>query len=272
MFINALAGAIDAAHPKQFDYLSRQLWQTHAAGHIPDDDAQSLAERLHARRGGTGAACGALFPVGGGLWCVISGRGRLYTPAINQNAPRRFLRAAESKSPDRRRSIERRRRLAASGPMPPTLACGFTVGELAVLRIVGDEVHAKGTCDRSLAEIAARAGVCRKLAQLTLRMAARDGLIVVERRPRPGRKNLTNVVRIISQAWLTWLRHRKHRPSGDHVQGEKNYLPRTKILGRGLAREELSGGRLRETAENPGQPPTTPEQLAAAYKAMRDDD
>ena len=27
MFINALAGAIDAAHPKQFDYLSRQLWQ-----------------------------------------------------------------------------------------------------------------------------------------------------------------------------------------------------------------------------------------------------
>jgi hypothetical protein len=34
MFMNALAGAIDAAHPKQFDYLSRQLWQAHAAGHI----------------------------------------------------------------------------------------------------------------------------------------------------------------------------------------------------------------------------------------------
>ena len=27
MFLNALAGAIDAAHPKQFDGLSRQLWQ-----------------------------------------------------------------------------------------------------------------------------------------------------------------------------------------------------------------------------------------------------
>jgi hypothetical protein len=50
MFLNALAGAIDAAHPKQFDYLSRQLWQAHAAGHIPDDDAQSMAERLHRRR------------------------------------------------------------------------------------------------------------------------------------------------------------------------------------------------------------------------------
>jgi hypothetical protein len=45
------------------------------------------------------------------------------------------------------------------------------------------EIHAKGTCDRSLAEIAAPAGVCRKLAQLTLRMAARDGLITVQRHP-----------------------------------------------------------------------------------------
>jgi ribosomal protein L40E len=51
-----------------------------------------------------------------------------------------------------------------------------SLGELAVLRIVGDEIHAKGTCDRSLAEIAARAGVCRKLAQLTLRLAARRGV------------------------------------------------------------------------------------------------
>ena len=177
VFINALAGAIDAAHPKQFDYLSRQLWQAHAAGHIPDQDAQSLAERLHSRRGDLGVAQGALFRLASSV-----------TPAKGQNAPRAFLRAPESKSPDRRRSIERRRRLAASGPMPPALACQYTVGELAVLRIVGDEFHTKGTCDRSLNEIAARAGVCRKLAQLTLRMAARDGLMTIERRPRPGRK------------------------------------------------------------------------------------
>ena len=50
MFLNALAGAIDAVHPKQIDYLSRQLWQAHAAGHIPDDDAQRLAEALQRRR------------------------------------------------------------------------------------------------------------------------------------------------------------------------------------------------------------------------------
>ncbi len=61
MFLNALAGAIDAAHPKQIDYLSRQLWQAHAAGHIADQDAQSLAERLHSRRSDSGVAQGALF-------------------------------------------------------------------------------------------------------------------------------------------------------------------------------------------------------------------
>lgn len=248
MFINALAGAIDAAHPKQFDYLSRQLWQAHAAGHIADQDAQTLAEKLHSRRGDSGVAQGALFRIASSV-----------TPAKGQNAPRAFLRAPESKSPDRRRSIERRRRLAASGPMPPALACQYTVGELAVLRIVGDEFHAKGTCDRSLNEIAARAGVCRKLAQLTLRMAARDGLVTIERRPRPGRKNLSNIVRIVSQAWLTWLRHRNHRPSCDPsspAQGEKIFTPRTQIQTRGLAREERSGCGLHGTIENGGPRPT----------------
>jgi hypothetical protein len=228
MFINALAGAIDAAHPKQFDYLSRQLWQAHAAGHIPDDNAQGLAERLHRRRSESAVAQGSLFQVQG-------------LPASGQNAPRAFLRARAQFSPDRRRSIERRRRLAASGPMPPAMACLYTVGELAVLSVVADEIVAHGCCDRSLAELAARAGVCRKLAQLTLRMAARDGLITVQRRPRPGRKNLTNVVRIISAEWSAWLKHRSHRPSSPTVQGEKIYTPRSQIQTRGLAREESAG-------------------------------
>ncbi len=42
--------------------------------------------------------------------------------------------------PQRAIAIERRRRLASSGPLPPAIACRFTTGELAVLRIVGDEV------------------------------------------------------------------------------------------------------------------------------------
>jgi hypothetical protein len=52
------------------------------------------------------------------------------------------------------------------------LACKFTVGELAALRIVADEVREKGNCDRTLGEIAARAGIGRTTAQNAMRLAA----------------------------------------------------------------------------------------------------
>lgn len=222
MFRTALASAIDAAHPRQIDYLSRQLWQAHAAGHLPDEDAQDLAERLHRRREPPAAAQGALFPLPG-------------TPTAQnrQRAWSGFPRRVEQRSPNRQASIQRRRRLAASGPMPPALACQFTTGQLAVLRIVGDEVATKGTCDRSLAELAARAGTCRKLAQNVLRLAAHLGLVTVERRPRPGKKHLTNIVRVVSAEWVSWLKRGTTKVRS--VQGEKNDLPRTPDSERGLA-------------------------------------
>jgi hypothetical protein len=105
-------------------------------------------------------------------------------------------------------SLERRRRLAASGPMPPTLAARFTQGELAALRIVGDEVLARGFCDLHIDAIAARAGVCRTTTQNALRMARQLGMITVQERRRRGQKSLTNIVRIISAEWQSWLRRR----------------------------------------------------------------
>src|SRR5215210_1900478 len=89
--------------------------------------------------------------------------------------------------------------------MPPALACRFTVGELAVLRIIGDEVRQHGCCDRCVDEIAARAGVCRSLVKNAIRTAARLGLLTVEERRREGRRNLPNVIRIVSREWLAWL-------------------------------------------------------------------
>lgn len=97
------------------------------------------------------------------------------------------------------------RHLAASGPMPPGLACKFTVSELAVLRIIGDEVRQHGHCDRCVDEIAARAGVCRRMVQTAIREAARLGLLTIEERRREGRRNLPNVVRIVSKEWTSWL-------------------------------------------------------------------
>ena len=89
--------------------------------------------------------------------------------------------------------------------MPPALACKFTVSELAVLRIIGDEVRQHGQCARCVDEIAARAGVCRSMVKNAIRTAARLGLLTVEERRREGRRNLPNVIRIVSKEWTSWI-------------------------------------------------------------------
>src|SRR3954470_23092034 len=111
--------------------------------------------------------------------------------------------------------------------MPPALACKFTVSELAVLRIVGDEVRQHGRCDRCVDEIAARAGVCRRMVQNALREAARLGLITVEERRREGRRNLPNVVRIVAKEWTMWLARggRSSRPAAEPLIGCKKLRP-----------------------------------------------
>src|SRR3954453_17209760 len=185
-FCDQMAAAIDGARTlTRLDHLSRSIWQGLAAGAVADDDAQALAEHLHARRG---VLRGEIKPVG-----IPPGRPSLFPP-------RRLQRAAQ-----RPVAIARRRHLAASGPMPPALACKFTVSELAVLRIIGDEVRQHGCCDRCVDEIAARAGVCRRMVQNAIREAARLGLLTIEERRREGRRNLPNVLRIVAKAWTSWL-------------------------------------------------------------------
>src|SRR3954467_8408398 len=50
-FCNQMTAAIDGARTlTRLDLLSRSIWQGLAAGAVADDDAQALAERLHARR------------------------------------------------------------------------------------------------------------------------------------------------------------------------------------------------------------------------------
>src|SRR3954453_3419338 len=185
-FCDQMAAAIDGARTlTRLDHLSRSIWQGLATGAVGDDDAQALAERLHACRS---ILRGDLRPVG-----LPPGRPSIFPPRRLQRTPQRPV------------AIARRRHLAASGPMPPGLACKFTVSELAVLRIIGDEVRQHGQCDRCVDEIAARAGVCRRMVQNAIREAARLGLLTVEERRREGRRNLPNVIRIISREWASWL-------------------------------------------------------------------
>jgi hypothetical protein len=176
--------AIREARPRDLDALSSKLWAAHGAGTIADDQAQQLAELIQWRR----------LPVNR----VLS------QPDIA--SPRYYIqRSPQQRSPDRRASLLRRREHSATGPLPPHLAAGFTTGELAVLKVISDEWLAHGACDRSLNELAARAGVCHSLAKRTVRLAELDGLFTVQRRPRSGRRHLTNVIRIVRAEWLDWL-------------------------------------------------------------------
>jgi hypothetical protein len=184
MFYDQLEAAIERAGRSQLDDYSRQLWRAHGAGVLADDQAQQLAELIQRRRGPRPAA-------------TLSGTAM---------APRYYIqRSPEQRSPDRRASLLRRREHSATGPLPPALAAGFTTGELAVLKVISDEWLAHGACDRSLNELAARAGVCHSLAKRAVRLAELDGLFTVQRRPRSGRKHLPNIIRIVRAEWLDWL-------------------------------------------------------------------
>ncbi len=192
MFVDQMTSAIVSARTlTRLDHLSKAIWQGLVARAVSDEQAQHLAELIHARRL---VVRGEIKPVG-----LPPGRPSIFPPRRLQRPVQRPV------------AIARRRHLAASGPLPPSLACRFTVGELAVLRIIGDEVRQQGHCDRSLGEISARAGVGRTTAQNALRAAASLGLVTIEERRRPGQVNLPNVVRVVSREWLLWLTRREDR-------------------------------------------------------------
>ncbi len=109
-------------------------------------------------------------------------------------------------------SLERRRRWVASGWMPPQLACRFTAGEAAVLAVVASQAAKHGRCDLALDHIAALAGVGRTTVRNALGEARRLSLLTVEVRRLRAFRNDTNVVRIASPEWQSWLSMRRSAP------------------------------------------------------------
>src|SRR6516164_3880439 len=195
MFAEAIARAVEDARPDQLDHLAREVWRAHGAGILDEVAAQAAAEAIQARR-------------------AVA---RLGLPATSKGPPR--VTARRQRSPDRQASIERRRRLVASGPLPPHMAARFTWGEIAVMRIVGNECRAHGCCFLHIDAIAARAGVHRTTVQNALREAQGRGpapntpIISVQERRRAGQRSLTNVIRVISREWWDWLHKGPSRPA-----------------------------------------------------------
>lgn len=209
------------------DGYCRAVWCDWGAGRLTDDQAQSLAETIEARRRevrGRDTVAARVPQVA--AQARAAGRPSHFPP--KRKAPR---------SPNRRASIERRRTLAASGPMPPQLAAQFTTGELAALRIVADAVRDRGACMLTLGEIAARAGVCVTTVRNALRQAAREGLLTIEERRRNKQPNLANVVRVVSREWTNWIARggrAKSQPSASKGGGCKKLGSTDKTSSRSL--------------------------------------
>lgn len=185
MLADQISTAIEAAKSvAALDHLAKLVWQGVSADALDDDQAHGLLAKLQQRRG---EARANRVPVG-----IPAGRPSIFPPRRAQLSPR---------TP---KCLARRRQLAASGPLPPQLAAHFTCAELAALMVVREEARTKGACDRSIAEIAARAGVGRTTVQNALRLAAKLCLLIVQERRRDGQKNLPNVLRIVSKEWLAW--------------------------------------------------------------------
>jgi hypothetical protein len=128
---------------------------------------------------------------------------------------------------------------------------GARTGELAVLCIIGDECRTHGTCCLHIDAMAARAGVCRSTAQNALCEARRLGLITRQERRRRGQPSLTNIVRIVSAEWRTWL----DRGSSLRGRSQKVRIPRSVGHEIGSQRGKLGAFKIfvRSTGPCPGR-------------------
>src|SRR4051812_25632188 len=110
MFVEQLRRAVEASPRAELPTVSGLLWKAYAAGHVTEAEASDLSNLIEARK-----AAGAV--------------------TLTLTKPRRLI-GSRPRTPA---SLERRRRWAASGALPPALASRFTTAETAVLAVIAAE-------------------------------------------------------------------------------------------------------------------------------------
>ena len=178
MFVNEIRRAIEASPRVRLPEVAALLWRAYGAGQVSETEAEELSTLIELRK---------------------------VPPATPQNAPGCARRAFGSR-PRSSASLERRRRWAASGRLPPQLACRFTIAEQAVLAVVAVEVVKRGDCRLAIGHLAALAGVSETTVRNAFREARRLGLVRIEERRLSAWRSDTNVVGILSPEWSSWLR------------------------------------------------------------------
>lgn len=200
MIRSNLACMISSAPPTALDTLFKKVTAVWASADLTDDEASELYAAIQQRRPRRPERPGLVEP-------------RFFLATTESfGAPRRH-----QCSPDRLASILRRRSCASSGAMPPHLAKEFRESARALLAVLVQEVRKRGHCARPIAELAARAGICCTTAKQALRIAERLGLLEIKRRPRPGQKNLPNMITIRSSEWRLWIEKGSPSTGGKEV-------------------------------------------------------
>src|SRR3954471_23511364 len=169
MFADELRRAVEAAPRVKLPDVAALLWRAYGAGQVTEAEAEELSGLIEARKA---------------------------IPASPEPTRRRV-----GSRPRTDASMERRRRWAASGRLPPALAARFTLAEAAVLAVVGVEVVKRNTCTLAIGAIAALAGVCETTVRRGLRQARLLALVTIQERRLSRFRNETNVVSIISGSW-----------------------------------------------------------------------
>lgn len=186
-YVDEIRRQAEAAPRAALSEVARALWAAFGEGKVTEAEAETLSGLIEARRtSGSGPK-----PAEGGA-----------SSQAHVGLPRKSV----GSRPRTDASMERRRRWAASGRLPPGLAARFTLAEQAVLALVAAEIVRRKDCRLSIEAMAAVAGVCRSTVKNAIREARRLGLVSVEERAITGFRNDTNVVWVISREWLAWLR------------------------------------------------------------------
>ena len=187
MYADEIRRQVEAAPRAALPAVTAVLWKAFGDGQVSEAEAAALSALIEARKAENRTVRN-----------LASGHAQQDRVAI----PRTDV----GSRPRTDASMERRRRWAASGRLPPGLAARFTLAEQAVLALVAAEVVRRKDCRLSVENMAAVAGVCRSTVKNAIREARRLGLLTVEERAITGFRNDTNIVRIISAEWLAWLR------------------------------------------------------------------
>src|SRR3954468_12638200 len=127
MLADELRRAVEASPRVELPKVSALLWKAYAAGHVTEDQATDLSALIESRRA---------LP-----------------------APQRPVQRRSGSRPRSPAHMERRRRWAASGALPPAIAARFTLGEQAALAVVAAEPRKRGECRVTPQEIAAVAAI-----------------------------------------------------------------------------------------------------------------